>query len=91
MARNLAAEWGNDGTHPPIRVNTISPGYIMTPITTSTLELMPELQDLWKNGNMLGRLSTVEEHQSSVVFLLADSSSYMTGVDLRADGGHCSW
>ena len=26
LARNLAAEWGNDGEHPPIRVNTISPG-----------------------------------------------------------------
>lgn len=26
LARNLAAEWGNDGTHPPIRVNTYSPG-----------------------------------------------------------------
>lgn len=26
LARSFAAEWGNDGTHPPIRVNTYSPG-----------------------------------------------------------------
>ncbi|KAK4553517.1 hypothetical protein LTR86_009313 [Recurvomyces mirabilis] len=91
MARNLAAEWGNDGTHPPIRVNTISPGYIETPITMPTFNSLPGLKDLWQGGNMLGRLSTVDEHQSSVVFLLADGSSYMTASDLRADAGHCAW
>lgn len=91
MARNLAAEWGNDGTHPTIRVNSISPGYIRTPITVPTLEGVPGLKDMWEQGNMLGRISTVEEHQSSVVFLLADGSSYTTGMDLRADGGHCAW
>lgn len=31
LARSLAAEWGDDQQYPPIRVNTISPGYIMTP------------------------------------------------------------
>ena len=91
LARNLAAEWGNDGVRPPIRVNTLSPGYIMTPITMPTFESVPGLKQLWTEGNMLGRLSSVEEHQSSVVFLLADGSSYVTGSDLRADGGHCAW
>ncbi|KAF2092763.1 NAD(P)-binding protein [Rhizodiscina lignyota] len=90
LARNLAAEWGNDGIHPAIRVNTVSPGYIIGPMTIPTLEQL-QLKDLWEGGNMLGRLSTAEEHQSSVVFLLADGSSYVTGMDLRADGGHCAW
>ena len=91
LARSLASEWGNDGTHPPIRVNTVSPGYIVTPMTIPTFEALPELKEVWPAGNMLGRLSTVEEHQSSVVFLLADGSSYMTAADLRADAGHCAW
>lgn len=91
MARNLAAEWGNDGSHPPIRVNTLSPGYIETPITLPTVNSIPGLRDLWESGNMLGRLSTVEEHKASILFLLADGSSYVTGADLRADAGHCSW
>lgn len=91
LARNLAAEWGNDGEHPPIRVNTLSPGYIMTPITMPTFESLPGLKQLWTEGNMLGRLSKVEEHQSSVVYLLSDGSSYMTGSDMRVDGGHCAW
>ncbi|KAK5740157.1 hypothetical protein LTR17_004871 [Elasticomyces elasticus] len=91
LARNLGAEWGNDGSHPPIRVNTISPGYIETPITMPTVNAIPGLRDLWEGGNMLGRLSTVHEHQASVLFLLADGSSYMTASDLRADAGHCAW
>ncbi|KAK5742378.1 hypothetical protein LTR17_003390 [Elasticomyces elasticus] len=91
LARNLGAEWGNDGIHPPIRVNTISPGYIETPITMPTVNAIPGLRDLWEGGNMLGRLSTVHEHQASVLFLLADGSSYMTASDLRADAGHCAW
>jgi NAD(P)-dependent dehydrogenase (short-subunit alcohol dehydrogenase family) len=63
----------------------------MTPMTIPTFEAVPELKQLWPEGNMLGRMSTVEEHQSSVVFLLADSSSYMTAADLRVDAGHCAW
>lgn len=63
----------------------------MTPMTIPTFETLPELKKLWPEGNMFGRMSTVEEYQSSVVFLLADSNSYMTAADLRVDAGHCAW
>ena len=89
LARNLAAEWGS--LDHPIRVNTLSPGYIMTPMTIPTFTEHPELQTLWPEGNMLGRMSTVEEYGSSVVFMLSDGSSYMTASDLRVDAGHCAW
>lgn len=89
LARNLAAEWG--GLRHPIRVNTLSPGYIMTPMTMPTFTEHPELQTLWPKGNMLGRMSTVGEYGSSVVFMLSDGSSYMTASDLRVDAGHCAW
>jgi hypothetical protein len=54
-------------------------------MTIPTFEALPELKTLWPEGNML------DEHLSSVVFLLADSSSYMTAADLRVDAGHCAW
>lgn len=41
--------------------------------------------------NMLFRLSSVDEFRAPVLFLLGDGSSFMTGADLRVDGGHCAW
>lgn len=91
LARSLAAEWGNEHEHPPIRVNTLSPGYIRTAITGPTLRETPGLEKLWSDGNMLGRLSQTHEFRAPVLFLLGDGSSYMTGADLRVDAGHCAW
>lgn len=40
---------------------------------------------------MLKRISGPEEYRGAVVFLLADASSYVTGTDLRVDGGSTGW
>lgn len=87
LARNLAAEWGVHG----IRVNTISPGYIVTAMTDGLFEAVPERRTEWPDANMLKRLSTPNEYRGAAVFLLSDASSFMTGADLRIDGGHCAW
>ncbi len=87
LARNLASEWGEHG----IRVNTISPGYIVTAMTEALFDAYPERRSDWAKGNMLNRLSTPEEFRGAAVFLLSDASSFMTGSDLRIDGGHCAW
>ncbi|KAK4116763.1 NAD(P)-binding protein [Canariomyces notabilis] len=87
LARNLAAEWGEHG----IRVNTISPGYIVTAMTAGLFEAFPERRTAWPDANMLKRLSYPEEYRGAAVFLLSDASSFMTGADLRIDGGHCAW
>ncbi|KAK0734190.1 hypothetical protein B0T26DRAFT_631615 [Lasiosphaeria miniovina] len=87
LARNLAAEWGEHG----IRVNTISPGYIVTAMTEGLFEAFPERRTAWPDANMLKRLSYPEEYRGAAVFLLSDASSFMTGADLRIDGGHCAW
>ncbi|CAK7236308.1 hypothetical protein SBRCBS47491_009593 [Sporothrix bragantina] len=87
LGRNLASEWGEYG----IRVNTISPGYIVTAMTEALFDKYPERRADWANGNMLGRLSTPNEYRGAAVFLLSDASSFMTGSDLRIDGGHCAW
>lgn len=87
LARNLASEWGEYG----IRVNTISPGYIVTAMTATLFDAFPERKTSWPNANMLGRLSYPEEYRGAAVFLLSDASSFMTGADLRMDGGHAAW
>ncbi|KAE8366215.1 hypothetical protein BDV27DRAFT_125699 [Aspergillus caelatus] len=87
LARNLAMEWGTYN----IRVNTISPGYIVTAMVEKLFAQFPERREEWPKHNMLGRLSTPNEYRGAAVFLLSDASSFMTGSDLRMDGGHAAW
>ncbi|PYH36278.1 putative short chain dehydrogenase [Aspergillus neoniger CBS 115656] len=87
LGRNLASEWGQYN----IRVNTISPGYIVTAMVEKLFEQFPERRDEWPKQNMLGRLSAPNEYRGAAVFLLSDASSFMTGSDLRMDGGHAAW
>ncbi|OGM43544.1 short-chain dehydrogenase [Aspergillus bombycis] len=87
LARNLAMEWGSYN----IRVNTISPGYIVTAMVEKLFVEFPERREEWPKHNMLGRLSTPNEYRGAAVFLLSDASSFMTGSDLRMDGGHAAW
>ncbi|KAL1614146.1 hypothetical protein SLS54_010002 [Diplodia seriata] len=88
LARNLASEWG--AAH-GIRVNTISPGYIVTAMVEELFARFPERRRDWPAQNMLGRLSGPEEYRGAAVFLVSDASSFMTGADLRMDGGHAAW
>jgi NAD(P)-dependent dehydrogenase (short-subunit alcohol dehydrogenase family) len=80
-------EWGVHG----IRVNTISPGYIVTQMVEALFEQYPERRRDWPTQNMLGKLSMPHEYRGCGVFLISDASSFMTGADLRIDGGHCAW
>ncbi|KAF1347390.1 NAD(P)-binding protein [Lizonia empirigonia] len=75
--------------YPPIRVNTLSPGHIDTPLSEAARAR--GLTDEWAKQNMLGRISQPGEYRAPVLFLLSEGSSYMTGADLRVDGGHCAW
>ncbi|KAI6084256.1 oxidoreductase [Hypoxylon rubiginosum] len=90
LARSLAAEWGSRVGMPLIRVNSLSPGYIRTTATAEALQ-KPGMESQWVGDNMLYRLSTVDEFRAPVLYLLGDGSSFMTGADLRVDGGHCAW
>ncbi|KAH6657775.1 hypothetical protein BKA67DRAFT_532965 [Truncatella angustata] len=87
LGRNLAAEWGEHG----IRVNTISPGYIVTEMVEKLFLKFPEREKEWPTHNMLNKLSKPEDYRGAAVFLLSDASRFMTGADLRIDGGHCAW
>lgn len=63
--------------YPCIRVNTLSPGHIDTPLSEAARAR--GLTDEWAHQNMLGRISQPEEFRAPVLFLLAEGSSYMTG------------
>lgn len=74
-----------------IRVNTISPGYIVTAMVEELFVKFPERKVEWPTQNMLGRLSKPAEYRGAAVFLISDASSFMTGSDLKIDGGHSAW
>ena len=80
-------EWGKDG----IRVNSLCPGQIVTPIVEKNFEDEPWLKKMWEKENMLGRLSSPREFRGAAIFLLSNASSFMTGSSLVIDGGHTAW
>ncbi|OCK79817.1 NAD(P)-binding protein [Lepidopterella palustris CBS 459.81] len=93
LARSLAMEWGKvqpDGTG-GLRVNSLSPGHIVTPMVLKNFKEVPGLRETWERENMLGRLSKPEEFKSAGLFLLSKASSFMTGTNLVIDGGHTAW
>ncbi len=57
-------------------------------MTVLTLSQNPSLEEEWLRGSMLNRIATADEFRGPALFLLSRASSYMTGADLRVDGGH---
>ncbi|CDM33212.1 hypothetical protein DTO013E5_5616 [Penicillium roqueforti] len=80
LARSLANEWRDFA-----RVNSISPGYIDTGLS----DFVPQdIQNLWLSMIPMGRNGDAKELKAAYAYLASDASSYMTGNDLRIDGGY---
>jgi NAD(P)-dependent dehydrogenase (short-subunit alcohol dehydrogenase family) len=93
LARNLAMEFGRkrpDGSG-GIRVNSLSPGHIVTPMVEENFRRGEADRAKWEDNSMLGRISTPEEYKAVALFMLSKASSYMTGHDLKIDGGTTAW
>jgi len=84
LAASLAVEWAGQD----IRVNCISPGYMLTALTRKILDENPQLRDKWTSLIPVGKMGTPEDLMGAVTFLLSDASKYITGADLRVDGGY---
>ncbi|MEO0542391.1 MAG: SDR family oxidoreductase [Pseudomonadota bacterium] len=82
MTKSMAIEWGPLG----IRVNTICPTFIRTPLTQSTFD-NPERVAWITEKIKLGRVGEVEDMMGPVVFLASDASALITGTSLLVDGG----
>lgn len=82
MTKAMAIEWGRLG----IRVNTICPTFILTPLTQSTFD-NPERRAWIEDKIKLGRVGQVEDIMGSVLYLASNASSLVTGTALMVDGG----
>jgi 3-oxoacyl-[acyl-carrier protein] reductase len=81
LAKSIAVEYGRDG----IRMNTVSPGRVRTPVTKDTLGADAEEQ--FKARIPLGRVAEPEDIADAVVFLSSPQSRYISGQNLVVDGG----
>lgn len=82
MTKAMALEWASHG----IRVNTLCPTFIRTPLAEQTLQ-NPERQAWILSKIKLGRVGEVEDLMGPVVFLASDASAMVTGTHLIVDGG----
>lgn len=80
LSKSLAVEWA-----PFARVNTISPGYIVTEISDFVPE---ETKGKWWQLIPLGREGLPQELVGAYLYFASDASTYTTGSDLLVDGGY---
>ncbi len=82
FTKSMAIEWGPKG----IRVNTICPTFIRTPLTDQTFA-NPERVQWIKDKIKLGRIGDVEDIMAAVTYLAGDAAAMVTGTALMVDGG----
>ena len=82
FTKSMAIEWGPKG----IRVNTICPTFIRTPLTEQTFS-QPERVQWITEKIKLGRIGRVEDIMAAVTYLAGDASAMVTGTALMVDGG----
>jgi len=81
MTKNAAITYVADG----IRVNSLHPGFIDTPLTQSQA---PEVNAFVVAATPMKRAGTAREIANGALFLASDESSFMTGAELVIDGGY---
>jgi NAD(P)-dependent dehydrogenase (short-subunit alcohol dehydrogenase family) len=84
MTRQMAVEFGPHN----IRVNSISPGTIATPMNEKVVaDLGDEVARAWVKMHPIGRIGLPEEIAEAAIYLASDMAAFTTGTDLRVDGG----
>lgn len=80
LTRYFAAHWGPSG----IRVNSLSPGGVAG-------DQDEFFKKKFSERVPLGRMAAEEDLKGPLLFLSSDASSYVTGIDLKVDGGFTTW
>jgi NAD(P)-dependent dehydrogenase (short-subunit alcohol dehydrogenase family) len=83
MTKNAALHWAARG----VRVNSVHPGFIETPLARRLWKGTPRLDAMLDNTPM-GRLGRTDEVANAALFLASDESSFVTGSELYVDGGY---
>lgn len=85
LTKSLAVEWATRG----VRVNSISPGYTLTPMNKR-----PEVAEhlvKFAEETPMARIAEMAEMVGPAIFLLSHASSFCTGTDIVVDGGFTCW
>ena len=85
LSKSLAMEWVDKG----IRVNSLSPGYTLSPMNRRP-EVAEQLVQFAAETPM-HRIATVDEMVGPTIFLVSSAASFVTGHDLIVDGGFTAW
>jgi NAD(P)-dependent dehydrogenase (short-subunit alcohol dehydrogenase family) len=81
MSKSAAITYAKDG----IRVNSLHPGFVITPLTEAQ---DPAINEYVVSQTPMGRAGQPAEIAAGAVFLASDESSFMTGSELVIDGGY---
>jgi len=84
LSKNAAIEYGDKG----IRVNSVGPAFIKTPLLEKNLT--PEVMDFLVTKHPIGRMGEAQEVAELVLWLSSDKASFVTGNYYAVDGGYLS-
>ncbi len=91
MTKNAAIRYAKEG----VRVNSVHPGYIETPMVAPFLsgetEVATQMRAYVEATTPMGRLGRSEEVAAAIAFLASRDATYVTGSELYVDGGWTAW
>ncbi len=82
LTRSMAADLASDG----VRVNSVNPGFIRSPMTEPSLR-DPKAMRFFRSATLLPRLGEPQDVADAVLYLASPASGFVTGVSLALDGG----
>jgi NAD(P)-dependent dehydrogenase (short-subunit alcohol dehydrogenase family) len=83
LTKSASVEFASQG----VRVNTVCPGTIVTPMQLKAFEARPDLKEKVMSLTPIGRGGQVEECVGAVLWLCSSQASFTTGITVSVDGG----